>query len=64
MKGNGLKILFRLSAILFFLSLIMCFVIDDYKSGEFVISVVTAVINFAVAVISAILINRKDKGDR
>lgn len=56
MKFNGLGMLFRLSTILFFLSLIMCFLIEDVKTGEFVVSAVTAVINLCVAVISAVII--------
>lgn len=63
MNRNGLKMLFRLSTILFFLSLIMCFIVDDTQSGEFIISVVTAGINFCIAVIATIFINKHDKDD-
>lgn len=56
MKFNGLRMLFRLSTILFLLSLIMCFFIKDAKTGEFVISAVTVGINLCVAVISAVII--------
>ena len=61
MKLGGLKMLFRLSTILFLLALVMCFIIDDHASGEFVISVVTAVINAVVAVVAAILIRIKGR---
>ena len=60
---NGLKILFRLSTILFFLALILCFIIDDREGGEFYISVLTAAINLIVAVVSAIIIRIKGKDE-